>query len=389
MNLNDILNRKLSQKTESINAGSSFRHHIAMDSVLKYWDIKLNGDDNAIDALTRQKLHKKIKQMGYQLSLEGEGYALVSYLVNGTPVIEVERVVDYALVSGELVYLAVNSNQSFTLNEKAYPISICFRMSNGNVVKTEEYTIDNETFVIEEKTVAYPINFIPAELFTNNELDIPDIPSCFDGMVSELDRYFSEIHFLYNESLFFLNNNSFNSQQNADTIFSKLKQGEKIIDITDPDNKLANALSPVALGGELLSQTQQLTSFFESKIRMYAHQFRDHAGSQMAPSDSSIARYNQMAFEYMEAKLQHIQRSMDLFFAKVSQIWDIAISAEVVTAEFEQIRIDMLRAARDESVGRAEQSLGIADKNKAEAEALRSGAQTPEIVAAGKVDANE
>ncbi|MCS5736371.1 hypothetical protein [Herbiconiux daphne] len=161
--------------------------------------------------------------------------------------------------------------------------------------------------------------------------------------------------------------------------------GQSFIDTSDADGKLANALAPVSVGTETLSALQQLTSFFEGKILLYSHQFRDHAHQSQAPSDTSIARYNQQAFEYMQAKLLFRQKQLDKLAVIYADMTGTEITFEINMSEFEQIRIDMLRAARDDVKARAEQSLGIAEKNIAEAESLRKGTQSPEIVATGKV----
>lgn len=107
--------------------------------------------------------------------------------------------------------------------------------------------------------------------------------------------------------------------------------------------------------------------------------FRDH-GSDTRKNEYDLVIYNQKAYEYMDAKRRHIERQLQQLIDMLASILNVATATITLPlVDFEQQRVDNLKAIVDIKVAQAEQARGIAAKNKAEAESLAAGVASANV----------
>lgn len=363
--LQRMMAAKESASNHKIGYAHAVRHYVAQNSVQTYdRGITVNGaSDNLLRLMKKSEFDKKLQRVGYELSKEGKGFALVCYLIGEMQYIDYARVYDYTKIAGDLREIYLWTESTFTKADQNYPILIKFEKIAGEVVKSEGVFIENEWLITDTSRIRVYEGFteIPVEILENNALGLPDIPCELLPMLNELDFYGNE---LGNEWDFvktqFLNNQLFGSEKDGAQWQSEMNGKQRVHDVSDTDGKLQGALAPLISGSTTPAIILQNIEFLEDKIFKFAMQYREQATSGTNKMNLEVALGNQQAYEYMTAKMEHRQEQLESFFQKLEP--NVTVDMEI--PELEDYRIRNMSAQ--------------VDLLEAQAEAARSAATKPE-----------
>lgn len=390
----DVMSTINNQLDTKMDIRGMFLHYIAVDSQNKF-DSNIEFSDSPVSkALLNNDFETTYQKMGYRLSQKGNGSCLFALKTKKGIVVDHGIVEDYILdVHKELTFITLRSVDDFYMfNGTKVELFTKFEKIGDKVWKTNfvynKTLIDREEVIIKSevgKRIKVDSKQIPVELMFNNSLGLPDIPTYARQLIDEMSIYMNQIRAEFEKSkILMVFNKVFNSEYTADKFQQEIiaKRGHGW-EVEDNDQSLANSVTPINLNGnDSSTRLEKLVSFFESKIRLYSHQFRDHITGSSQTNEFELASYNQQAFEYMVNKMAFRKRQLESFVKKVSQL--MGKKNPVITMNltpFEQNRIATLQAKTDSQVAQAEQARAIAKKNVAEAKLLTVSAnvkkQTP------------
>lgn len=360
-----------------------FLNSVAKDSVNKYDKSVTITEGEVKTLLDKYDFLSLYQRLGFELSKDGKDWALVAYLVDGLPVVDYAKVASFKEVAGRLLDVCLMTGTTTEVSGGSYPVIIRFYINgNGQVIRTNGYINDSGAIINTGKKVTYPnITRIPVKLMFNNALRLPDIAEELRPMIHTAGHFLNSVKPEWEKiKVQYLNNTVFNSEQTAETMQENMvNKGKSFHDVTDPDGKIGNAMAPLSVGTQTVSQLETTFGFMIQNVLKFALQYRDHSGNTTTGNATDIAIFNQQAFEYMTNKMEFRQRQLQDFINMVAEMAGYTpATVTIEVAEFESWRMEILKAQADIQVAQAEQARGIARKNIAEAEAIENGSAQPQ-----------
>lgn len=387
----NLFETKVIKTKNKLGAQKAFLKYIARDAVNKiYKGVSLKDGETIKNMLEKQDFADKLKKVGFNLSLDGSGWGFVAYEVDGKPWVDMAKFTNWKYKYGQLVEAEIITETIKEVKGHRFQEFLTFKLENNQVVRgsrlvdiTSGADVELMADIVNENEYTYKtISEIPAIPMFNNSLEEPDIPHEVRPMLETWNYLWDQIEPEWEKvKAQFFNNVSFNSTKSAkDLEKDMVEDGKSFHDIKDIDGKVTNAIGPMTLTTGSLAQLEATASFIEGKVRLFSHQFREHAhGQSTSPNQTDIVLWNQSAFEYMMDKIDYLTRQLQKFMAILGRMTGRKTpTVEIVISEFEQFRIDILKAQRDLQVAQAEQAKGIAEKNKAEANSLKQAAKYKE-----------
>lgn len=356
----------------------------AMESVIKHYQ-KFSLSSTAIkEVLSKNNFQTKMQEVGYQLSIEGTGYAWVIWRYNGESIIDYARVWGSSKVMGQLkeVWLRTETTKAVMVNDKEEEFELLahFYYEGDKVMKEVGYFMGAE-WNVDTEAIEYDTKVIPVVLLDNTPLKLPDVFPAAYPLVAEMEKLYNKLPAeIEKTKILYAFNALINSTQTAKKFKENvIEGGEDTFEVTDPDNKIANSVAPISAGVATVQQLESSIGFLDSKVREMSFLFRDH-GSDTRKNEYDLVIYNQKAYEYMDAKRKHIERQLQQLIDMLASILNVATATITLPlVDFEQQRVDNLKAIVDIKVAQAEQARGIAAKNKAEAESLAAGVSSANV----------
>ncbi len=379
-----------------INLLDGYLDHFATDSVNKY-DRGFSLSSTEIKSvLEKNNFQTKLRELGYKLSIDGYGYGLVIFRYQKQNIIEFVNIYDYKKKFGKLTQVWFDSGETISIrdaegNYKEEKVYGHFYYDGNKVMRSEMYLYNGDWSVVEGTTpIVYDVKEIPVVVFTNNSLKTPDIKPVSRNLILQLEKLLNKLpdEFEKGKTIFAFNNLLNSAQTGKEFENAVVENGKSTFDFTDPDGNVANAMAPMTTGMNAVEMIEKLFGFYDQRAREYSFMFRDH-GSDTRKSEFDLAMFNQSAFEYMMTKITHRQSQLQEFIdllARIMKVKTAKITLKI--SEFEQNRIDNLKAITDLKVAQAKQAVGIASKNTAEAKAITDGSAKPVDPSAVKTNLN-
>lgn len=373
--MEQISGNKKNKKVKS-NFAKLYKESFAIDSVNKYdTSFSLNSVELK-EILKRNDFQDTISKLGYDLSLYGSGYGLIIYRYNGESIIDKVRIYDAIYTIKKLTEVWFYTESKFSTEKESFDILGHFWIENGVVMKETGYTDSKGVWNAIDEAIVYDTKMIPVLPMLNNVFGQPDILTSADNLLKQLetmvDKIPTEVELA--KQIFAFNEYT-NSTQGASEFQRDVVENEgNTFSTSDPDNIIANSVSSLGANSNSVDMLERVAGWYDGRIRELSFQFRDH-GSDSRKNEYDLVIYNQKAFEYMTNKLLFRNRQLQKFIDMLATIENIPLATIKITmVEFEQQRIDNLKAIVDTKVAMSEQARAIADKNKAEAESLKNGA---------------
>ena len=379
-------------KATKIELLSGFLEHWAQDSVNKYdYGFKLPAKEIKT-ILEENNFQTTLRQLGYKLSLEGRGYGLAIFRHKKRNIIEFVNIHKLIKQFGVVIEAVFLTDDSFNYENKSYQVyGRFFYGENGKVFKEKGIYVTDGFLPIPESTIEYDTKEIPVMEFTNNSLASPDISKVSKDLIKQAEHFINKIpkEFEKGKIIFAFNNIINSTNTGEDFRRAVIEGGKDTYDLNDPDGAIANSMAPMAQGMSSIEMIERIYGFYESRARELSFQFRDH-GKDSRKDKFDILQYNQKAFEYMVGKLNHRERQLQQFIdllARVSKKKTGKI--KLVMSEFEQDRINALKADTQLKMSTAKQAEGIAEKNRMEAETMRVAISEGNAKAVANTDAQQ
>lgn len=387
-NINQMFWNAMNSKSKGKKYKSRFeelyRNSFALDSMNKY-DGRFSLPSTTLKTILEENdFATKLQEVGYNLSKHGTGYAFVVWRYDGKSYIDTARLANYSTVMGRLVRAWVDTNDIIEVcssngETSEFNLIAYFYYDGTKVMKETGYYNSTNEWVINTEAIEYDTAIIPVLPLHNNPLRTPDLLEEAKPLIKQMEAMYDSIPTEWEKSkILYVFNEWVNSTQTNETFEAKvIEKGESTFSVSDPDNKVANAVAPLSVGTATLQQLEQTIGFLDNRIRELCFQFRDH-GSDGRRNELDLMLFNQKAYEYLITKKEFRQRQLQKFIDMLSIIENTPTAAlKIQLVEFEEFRAANLKAIADIKVAQAEQARGIAEKNKQEAQALKDQVATP------------